>query len=253
MPIETFYSYFLIFWIALPIFLIPTLLKVTAPYGRHSNNEWGISIDNRLGWMIMEVVSPMVFAYFFITGNTEKSSIMWVFFGLWILHYFNRSVIFPLRIRTTGKKIPLFIVCSAIFFNIGNGFINGFYLGSLSPTYPETWWYSPQFIIGIVLFFTGMYINWQSDNILIGLRKPGESGYKIPKGGFFRYVSCPNHFGEILEWIGFAILCWNWAAFSFALWTALNLIPRTLDHHRWYKSTFEDYPEERKAVIPFVL
>ena len=69
----------------------------------------------------------------------------------------------------------------------------------------------------------------------------------------FRYVSCPNHFGEIVEWAGFAVMCWNLPALSFAVWTAGNLIPRALSHHRWYRERFPDYPPERKAVIPFVL
>ena len=75
----------------------------------------------------------------------------------------------------------------------------------------------------------------------------------MPKGGLFRYVSCPNHFGEIVEWAGFAVMCWNLPALSFAVWTAGNLIPRSLSHHRWYREHFPDYPAERKAVIPFVL
>jgi len=58
------------------------------------------------------------------------------------------------------------------------------------------------FIAGLLLFFVGMVINWQSDTILINLRKPGETAYVIPMKGFFRYVSCPNHFGEIIEWLG---------------------------------------------------
>jgi 3-oxo-5-alpha-steroid 4-dehydrogenase 1 len=33
----------------------------------------------------------------------------------------------------------------------------------------------------------------------------------------------------------------------------VNLIPRALDHHRWYAEEFEDYPERRKALIPFLI
>jgi len=85
------------------------------------------------------------------------------------------------------------------------------------------------------------------------LRKPGETGYKIPTGFLFRWVSCPNHFGEIVEWVGFSILIGALPGWSFALWTFVNLVPRTLDHHRWYKAKFGNYPSERKAVIPFLL
>ncbi|MBK7870944.1 MAG: DUF1295 domain-containing protein [Saprospiraceae bacterium] len=131
--------------------------------------------------------------------------------------------------------------------------MNGYWLGNLSVIYPESWLFDWRFIIGILLFITGFIINIYADNILIYLRKPGETDYKIPTGGLFKYISCPNHFGEILEWCGFALLCWNLPALSFAIWTAANLIPRALAHHRWYRTKFENYPSERQAVIPFVL
>ena len=45
--------------------------------------------------------------------------------------------------------------------------------------------------------------------ILRNLRAPGETGYKIPVGGLFRWVSSPNYFGELLEWTGWAIATWS--------------------------------------------
>jgi 3-oxo-5-alpha-steroid 4-dehydrogenase 1 len=66
-------------------------------------------------------------------------------------------------------------------------------------------------------------------------------------------MSCPNLMGEVVQWCGFALMCWNWPALSFAVWTAANLIPRALSHHAWYRSHFPDYPAERRAVIPFFL
>ncbi len=39
----------------------------------------------------------------------------------------------------------------------------------------------PRFVLGFVLFLAGMAINWQADSILRNLRKPGETGYKIPR------------------------------------------------------------------------
>ena len=103
------------------------------------------------------------------------------------------------------------------------------------------------------MFVTGVIINLQSDHILISLRKGNEKGYKIPYGGLFKYISCPNHFGEMVEWIGFAIMAWSLPAFSFALWTIANLLPRAMSHHRWYKAYFEDYPKGRRAAIPFLV
>ena len=63
----------------------------------------------------------------------------------------------------------------------------------------------------------------------------------------------PNYFGEIIEWAGFALATWSLPGLAFAIYTAANVGPRALSHHRWYREKFGDYPPKRKALIPFVL
>ncbi len=238
-------------WIAAAVVTFIALLKITAPYGRHTKSTWGPLIDNKLGWFIMEFFVLVVLSYFVVTGSNVQSIVNLLIIGLFSLHYINRSIVFPLRIKTNGKKMPVSIMFMALFFNLNNGFLIGYYLGEFR-VYPVEWLQTPQFIIGTLIFATGMFINWQSDTILINLRKPGETGYKIPQKGLFRYISCPNLFGETLEWGGFAILTWSLPGLAFFVWTFANLIPRAISHHNWYKEKFDDYPKERKAVIPFI-
>lgn len=240
-------------WIAIAVITLISLvfLKIRAPYGRHANDKWGKMMDNRWGWFLMELPALVVFPLLVIIGPAEKNWLTWLLVGLWTLHYFNRTVIFPFRLKTTGKKIPLTIVFSAIFFNGTNGFVNGYFLGYLNIPDETLQYYAPNVIIGLLLYFIGMYINHSADSRLINLRAENK-GYQIPRGWLFKYVSCPNHFGEIVEWFGFAIVGWSLPAFSFAIWTFCNLIPRTLNHHEWYHENFEDYPKNRKAVIPFI-
>lgn len=239
-------------WTALAVLLFPVQLFITAPYGRHTRRGWGAMIDNRLGWVLMEIVSPLVFGYLFLSGDNVKTAPMWIFFGGWIAHYLHRSLIYPFRTRTKGKRMPLSIVLSAAFFNVVNASLNGYRLGTLEPVYDPDWLSDPRLILGLLLFLGGAAVNIWADTRLIHLRRSSDEGYRIPRGGLFRYISCPNHFGEIVEWSGFALMCWNLPALSFAVWTAANLIPRARSHHRWYREHFEDYPEERKAVIPGV-
>lgn len=42
------------------------------------------------------------------------------------------------------------------------------------------------------------------------------------------------------------------AAAAFAFFTFCNIGPRGAQHHRWYLSKFEDYPKDRRAVIPYI-
>jgi steroid 5-alpha reductase family enzyme len=144
------------------------------------------------------------------------------------------------------------VVLMGVAFNTLNAWINARWVSHLG-TYETTWLLDPRFLIGVAVFAWGMAINLRSDSLLRRLRKPGETGYKIPHGGLYRWVSCPNYLGEIIEWIGWAIATWSVAGLAFAVYTAANVGPRALSHHRWYRERFEDYPEERKALIPFVL
>lgn len=239
-------------WIGIAAITFIALQKVTAPYGRHSSDSWGPTLPNKLGWILMEAPSLFTFAILFRLGDVAHNSPAWIFFAAWVIHYVNRTFIFPLRTRTKGKRMPILIPLTAIFFNLVNGGLNGYYLGFVRD-YDASWLTTPQMIIGASLFVIGMAINFISDEKLMRLRKPGETGYKIPQGWLFKYVSCPNLMGEMVEWIGFAVMTWSLPGLTFAVWTIANLLPRALEHHKFYHQRFPDYPKERKAVVPFVL
>ena len=240
-------------WIAVAIVIFPFLLKIEQPYGRHISRKWGLLMSNRLGWIIMEVPSLSIIVYFFVISQNIYSRFLILVFALWIFHYTHRALIFPFLTRTKGKKIPISIVSMGIFFNLINAGMNGYFMSNFFDGYQITSLLTFRFSLGLFLFVSGMIINIRSDYKLISLRKRARNEYKIPHGWLFEYISCPNYFGEILEWFGFAIIAWNLPALSFFVWTAINLIPRALDHHKWYKNHFSNYPQERKAVLPFVL
>jgi hypothetical protein len=239
-------------WISIAVFIFFLLLKIAAPYGRHASAKWGPQVDNHYGWMTMELPALVVMMICFVSNFAKENITIELMIGLYCLHYFNRSFIFPFRLHTQGKKMPVIIMLSGIFFNLVNTFLMCYYFNHFA-VYDLNWFTDPRFIVGVIVFFTGLWINWKADNILIHLRKPGETGYKIPRGWLFSYVSCPNLMGELIEWAGFAILCWNMPALAFFIWSAANLVPRAIAHHKWYKSKFVDYPAERKAVLPYII
>ena len=244
------YEAILMPWVILGCITFLVLLKIPAPYGKFTKTSWGPMIPSQLGWFVMEIISPAMFAYFFLIGDTDKNWVMWVFFICWVGHYTNRSIIYPLR-QKNPAKMPLSIALFAFLFNVVNGFVNGYFLGSIQSytiDYLSNW----NFILGIILFIVGMRINMKSDTILLNLRSENK-GYQIPNGGLFKYVSYPNYFGEILEWTAFALMTWSWAGLSFMIWTMANLVPRAIKGHQWYHQQFDDYPKNRKAIFPFFL
>jgi 3-oxo-5-alpha-steroid 4-dehydrogenase 1 len=240
-------------WIAVGLLIFVALFFITAPYGRHTRSGWGPLIEARTGWVIMEIASPLFLAIAYFGGLQSFNPVTFLFILLWLGHYVNRSLLYPLRMKNGSRPIPFSMVAAAVLFNLVNGLLNGRYLALHGDRYTAAWLADPRFILGAVLFFMGMLINLRSDATLRRLREDDEPGYKIPHGGMFELVSCANYFGEVVEWVGWAVLTWSLAGLTFALWTAANLVPRARAHHEWYRRTFPDYPTHRKAIIPYLL
>jgi protein-S-isoprenylcysteine O-methyltransferase Ste14 len=228
------------------------LFFFNAPYGRFTSKGWGLRINPKIGWFIMESPAFFVIIICFFAGN-RTGLVPFVFLFLWLVHYFQRTFIYSLLIRSRKNTFPVIIVLFSIIFNILNGYLNGRYLFYFAPAYDINWLRDPRFITGTAIFFIGYAINIYSDHILRKLRKSNSNEYRIPFGGFFRYISSPNYFGEIIEWIGWAIATWSLAGLAFAVFTIANLAPRAISIHKWYMKNFPDYPQNRKAIIPFIL
>lgn len=227
------------------------LVFLVAPYGRHARPGFGPSLDNRVAWVLMESPAAFGFVAIYMAGEHRLAVASLALLGLWLLHYGQRTLVFPFRLRTTGKRMPALVVLWGFAFNVLNAYVNARWISELG-AYTASWLWDPRFVLGATLFVGGWWINLSADTALIALRAPGETEYKLPQGGWFERISCPNYFGEILAWTGWAIATWSWAGASFALFTACNLAPRARANHRWYSRTFSDYPTKRRALIPWV-
>ncbi len=217
---------------------------VTAPYGRHFRPGWGPSLPARVAWMLMESPSLVCFAIaWWLNGARFELSVA-VLAALWIAHYGQRTLIYPVLMREGGRRKPLATVAMAIAFNVPNGLANGIALVPRAV--------SVQFAIGVALFIAGFLGNLHSDAVTRALRPRGQGGYAIPQRGLHRLVAAPNYFAEMVEWSGFALAAGTWPALAFAVFTFANLAPRARAHLRWYRETFPEYPRERRALIPWV-
>lgn len=223
---------------------------------------------SRYAWLTMEIVSPLTFLntiYIIITQDNNYNSkslflsslspSQYLCLTLWMIHYFNRSIVYSFRAPSISPIHLSTWICS-IFFNIINGYTNGYWVAKhggsndsidLINNWLRVW-------IGVSLWVFGFLSNIYHDNILFSLRKTTESGeYAIPFGGLYSLISCPNYFSESIEWVGYAILCWSAPSLCFALSSMANLFPRACSAHQWYRKKFDNYPTDRKAVVPFIL
>lgn len=243
----------LFLWImaATAVVVFIALLKVEAGYGIAYTPKWGPSVNNKLGWILMEAPVFIIMLILWLASARRAEAAPAAMCIIFELHYFQRSFIFPLMMK--GKsRMPLLIMLMGMIFNSLNALMQGgwiFYV-SAPDRYPDSWLLSPQFIIGTAVFAWGMYTNLRSDSIIRHLRKPGDTRHYLPRGGMFRHVTSANYLGEFMEWVGFAILTWSWAGAVFALWTFANLAPRARKINARYQREFG--PLTQKSIIPYI-
>lgn len=254
MTLHTF-NIFLIAMACIAVVVFVALFFVDAGYGKFYDKKWGPSVNNKLGWMLMESPVFIAMLVLWLCSDRRNDMVRMAFLFLFELHYFQRSFVFPLRLR--GRSMmPLSIIVIGLVFNVLNAMMQGGWIFYVSPDdyYPADWLTSPKFIGGFIVFIIGMYINIQSDDIIRNLRKNGDTKHYLPTDGMFRYVTSANYFGEFVEWVGFAILTWSWSGAVFALWTFANLGPRAARIYEKYKSEFGTQLDTKKVkrFIPFI-
>lgn len=252
--LSTYYT-FLIVMAVIALFVFIALFFFEAGYGYLFDARYGFPIPNKVGWVLMEspVFIAMCILWFLSPYKWAGASI--ALFLIFQTHYFQRSFIFPLLLRGSSK-MPAGIVLMGMVFNTLNALMQGGWIFYFGPQmgYYEDWLSKPYIYIGALVFLFGFFVNLQSDYIIRHLRKPGDTKHYIPKGGMFKFVSSANYFGELMEWVGFAIASWSWAGLIFVWWTFANLGPRARSLYNRYEKEFgEEFTQlKRKRIIPFI-
>lgn len=113
-------------------------------HGRHVTQGSGPTLPNHLGLVLdLDSCPPCSCSRDgLVLGPRQHGPLTWLLVGLWTLHYINRTLVFPFRLRTSGKRMPVVIVLSAVLFNAINGpTLTGWWLGhiALDRPFPMRW------------------------------------------------------------------------------------------------------------------
>lgn len=175
-----------------------------APYGKYSATKgFGPLVPAQIAWCFMEIpnlwVSLIVYIYRghvsdpAIYGDVNKLALF-----CFLLHYVNRSIIYPYRMRTNScTPMPASVMFAALVFCSWNGLNQATSL--ILVDHNQSSISDLKSIVGLIVFAAGFYINVTSDSILINAKKNGEkvasgvSKYVIPTGGMFEFISCANY------------------------------------------------------------
>ncbi len=258
----TFDTVLLIGFIFAGLTIIGGILSPQTPYGRFGNDKWGITLNPKFGWWLMEIPATVVFLWFYLRSPNAGQLMPMILAAIWLIHYGNRGWFFPLSIRVAKNRKSTFsitIVLSGMFVTAIHAYMNASWFTGLGTHLTEAWLSDARFWIGLVVYYSGFALILHSEAVVRNLRDPKQlaSGeqpdYRIPYGGGYRWVSSPTYLGELTAWSGFAIMTWGLPGVVILLISAGNLIPRAIATQRWYQEKFPEYPTDRKAIFPYVL
>ena len=159
-----------------------SLYFVRAGYGIFRTAQWGPSVNNKLGWILMEAPVFIVMFILWAWSGTGFTMPQYLFFLLFQLHYLQRSFVFPFLLK--GKsRMPLSIMTMGIVFNILNGVMQAgglFWFPNEAYASGLAYLSEPHALAGLFLFLAGMGINLHSDHVIRHLRKPGDTRHYLP-------------------------------------------------------------------------
>lgn len=268
-----------------------------APYGRFGSAKRHVSLDPRLGWFLMELPALVCFAVGFSRGQrnlrraeakakaegkgADASRSKWLprlFACVWLQHYGNRAIFYPLSIRAAGgerSSFALFNSALGAFIVGAHGYLNGRSFSDVQ-RYSTEYWSDARLWLGLALYEAGWLTTVSSEAILRNLRPAAGAlaagtpaagvaaagvaaagvtaaeRYKVPMGGLFRYVTSPHYLGEIMCFSGLFTMTSQPAALPIILITLANLVPRAAQNQKWYMAKFAQYPKDRRMLIPFL-
>lgn len=239
-------------------FFVQVLLAVAIYYLESSDRfhlayskfRKGGGLPTRIGMLIIYGLPLLTAVVCYNAMFRPDSAYHVVLFAAFVAHFGKRvvEVLFVHRYsKPMGPGTALLIGGLYSYFAVSAHFQQNIFL---SPLEGDTMPLLP-LLFGGFIFLLGQAMNLYHHLLLRNLRKTGDTGYAVPQGGLFGYVTCPHYFFEILAWIGYAIMARHLSIWGIVIIIAAYLAGRARQTREWYLEQVPGYPEERKALVPF--
>ena len=108
-------------------------------------------------------------------------------------------------------------------------------------------------MLGLVVFGLGELMNGYHHWLLARLRLQGVHTYVVPHGGLFGWVASPHYFGEVLSFVGYAMMSDLLPVWGNALVVSAYLSSRANSTLKWYQREMPlRIPTGWRRLVPFV-
>ena len=221
---------------------------VPIPYGKsYTPGRFKIEIKDRVAYILCNFFGPFLFVY--SQCSLPNGHIFSVPSVIFTIHYFHRIFIYSWFRKSSSRPWPLYTFLYYLCSNTLFGLLTSFLLIFSGKTFHI----ALQILLGIVILGFAV-VAAIHDYKLCSLRHGGQNGYQIPNFFLFKWVSGPNYFLEIIEWLLFTLyLPFNLGAVAYVALVLANISGKAEWNHDAYIRIFKNkYPKDRAPWIPFI-
>ena len=219
--------------------------RLRLPYSKFGT---GVGVNSRTGLALAYTTPIIIYIALWIEGGAPQSPYHLVVLGTFLLHFIRR-ILEILFVNSYSRPTPLRALVPIALVYGGAAASSAFFQVHTSGQ-PTS---SPTFMLGTVLFGLGELLNGYHHWLLARLRLPGVHTYVVPRGGLFGWVASPHYFGEILSFVGYAMMSDLFPVWGNALVVSAYLSARANSTLKWYREeTRLRIPAGWRRLVPFV-
>jgi hypothetical protein len=215
------------------------------PYGKFRT---GGGVNSRVGLALAYTAPVLVYTALWIEdrGALEAPYHLIVFAAF--LFHFIRRICEVCVVNSYSRPTPLSALLSIAIFYSGAAVVCGFFqVRTLAPPSKLL------MILGGLTFASGELLNTYHHWLLARIRASGATTYSLPRGGLFRSVANPHYLGEILSFLGYAMMSDLLPVWGTALVVTAYLSARANSTLQWYRRQMPlQIPPGWRRLVPFV-
>jgi 3-oxo-5-alpha-steroid 4-dehydrogenase len=219
--------------------------RLRLPYSKFGT---GVGVNSQTGLALAYTTPIIIYVAFWIEGGAPQSPYHLVVLGTFLFHFIRR-ILEILFVSTYSRPTSLRALVPIALLYGGAAASSAFFQvhTSAQPTS------SPTFVLGTVVFGLGELLNGYHHWLLGRLRLQGVHTYVAPHGGLFGWVASPHYFGEILSFVGYAMMSDLLPVWGNALVVFAYLSARANSTLKWYQGEMPlRIPAGWRRLVPFV-
>ncbi len=221
-------------------------------YSKFADREARFTLPSRLGMFLLYF--PAVLLFPLTVGLSDEAPTTWhLVCAAMVSAHFGKRCLEALFIhKYSGVMNGFSVVMICGLYSTLSGLLGWIAVHDVPSTLLQSPNFTPLWIPGFIIWSLGTAINAYHPVLLANLRPPGETGYKVPEGGLFRWIACPHYLGELIAWWGFSLIFHHVAAFVVTLTMTFYLSGRAYNTLKWYRGKDLELPAGWKRLVPFV-